>query len=285
MTTRVLAEPPSLAAAYAKAALGARLHRGDVLPDSVYTLPERPIDAAHLLTYQRLCGFRVGDVLPATYLHVLVFPLSMALMVQPGFPLALPGLVHVENEIRQLRPVRIEESVELRVHAADLRPRGAGRQVDLLAEARVGDELVWTGRSTYLRRGKASGSDGARPKREPAPRPAGPSSLIRVPGDIGRRYGAVSGDRNPIHLSALAAKVFGFPRAIAHGMWLKARVLAALEGRLPRSFSVSVAFKAPVLLPATVELFATHAASGWTLDLRDARRGQPHLLGSISRPI
>ena len=47
--------------------------------------------------------------------------------------------------------------------------------------------------------------------------------------DLGRRYAAISGDYNPIHLGALSAKLFGFKQAIAHGMWSKARCLAALD--------------------------------------------------------
>src|SRR5262249_52753293 len=114
------------------------------------------------------------------------------------------------------------------------------------------------------------------------PAQTGAVSVIRVPGDIGRRYGAVSGDRNPIHLHNLTAKAFGFPSAIAHGMWVTARTLAGLEGRLPDAYTVEVAFKLPVLLPATLSLAAAQTEDGWTLDLRSAKSGKPHLAGSIS---
>ena len=59
----------------------------------------------------------------------------------------------------------------------------------------------------------------------------------------------------------LTAKAFGFPRAIAHGMWSKARCLAALEGQLPDAFTTEVAFKRPILLPAKVE-FLTSVEGG-----------------------
>jgi acyl dehydratase len=95
--------------------------------------------------------------------------------------------------------------------------------------------------------------------------------------DAGRRYAAVSGDRNPIHLSRLAARAFGFPRAIAHGMWAKARCLAAFEGRLPAAYTVEVAFRAPILLPARVGFTVT----GQDFALHDARGGRPHLTGTI----
>jgi acyl dehydratase len=51
---------------------------------------------------------------------------------------------------------------------------------------------------------------------------------LSVPGNAGRAYGALSGDRNPIHLSALTSQLFGFKRPIAHAMYLVAR----LEGEL-----------------------------------------------------
>jgi acyl dehydratase len=276
-----LSAAPSLLPLYAKAAATAPLHRGDSLPSSVYTLADQTIDPAHLAAFQRVCGFPVSDVLPPTYLHVLAFPLSVALMTQRAFPFPLVGMVHVANSITLARAVRPDEKVSFTVRAADLRSHAAGRQFDLLAEARVGDEPVWSGRSTYLRRGKP---DSATPRsdarRELAPQ-SGTVALVRVPGDVGRRYGAVSGDRNPIHLHKLAAKAFGFPSAIAHGMWLKARTLATLQGRLPEAYTVDVAFKLPVLLPATVAISGEQDGRTWTLDVRSSRSGKPHLAGAV----
>jgi acyl dehydratase len=274
---------PSLLPLYAKAAATGPLHRGgDSLPESVYTLAEQEIDAAHLAAFQRVCGYRVTDVLPPTYLHVLAFPLSVALMTERSFPFPLVGMVHVANSIDVVRPVRVGERVSFLVRAADLRPHSAGKQFDLLAEATVDGEVVWSGRSTYLRRGKAA-DGGAKAEKRPELEPqSGPVSVVRVPGDIGRKYAAVSGDRNPIHLYNLTAKAFGFRSAIAHGMWLKARTLAALEGRLPEAYSVEVAFKLPVLLPANLAIATRSADGDWTLDVRDARSGKPHLAGTVT---
>ena len=75
------------------------------------------------------------------------------------------------------------------------------------------------------------------------------SAQWRLPGDLGRRYAGVSGDRNPIHLHDVPAKLLGFPRTIAHGMWTKARCLAALENRLPEAFAVEARFRRPVRCP------------------------------------
>jgi acyl dehydratase len=278
-----LSAPPSLLPLYAKAAATAPLHRGDALPDSVYTLKDQRIDRAHLAAFQRVCDYPVTDVLPPTYLHVLAFPLSVALMTERAFPFPLVGMVHVANSITLSRAVRADEQVSFRVRAADLRPHPAGRQFDLLAEATVDGEVVWSGRSTYLRRGKSDAKKSSE-ARTALPPQTGAIAQVRVPDDIGRRYGAVSGDRNPIHLHKLSAKAFGFPSAIAHGMWLKARTLATLEGRLPDAYAVEVAFKLPVLLPSSVAISGEQTGEEWTLDVRDARSGKPHLAGTVTQP-
>src|SRR5213079_1088449 len=125
-----------------------------------------------------------------------------------------------------------------------------GRQFDVVAEAFVGGEQVWHSTSTYLHREKTEQdekSEGGGKKRPKAP---AATATWDVGGDIGRRYGAVSGDMNPIHLHPLSAKLFGFKRNIAHGMWVKARCLAALDGDLGDSYDVAVRFKLPMPVPA-----------------------------------
>lgn len=282
-----LPAPPSTLSLYRKAIL----HRGSggtTGPADRLQVADQPIDAERLWRYQQLCGFRVSDVLPPTYLHLLTFPLSLALMTRPEFPFPVLGLIHVDNEISQHRPVRAGERVTVRTWATNYRPRPSGRVVDLCSEALVGDEIVWTEISSYLHRERPGGSTPDRaeiPEAEPKP-PAEPppnAPVIRwqAAADIGRRYAAVSGDRNPIHLHGLTAKAFGFRSAIAHGMWLKARTLAAFEGRLPEQFGVQVAFKTPVFLPSTVELQATSAESGWQFQVRGVRSGKPHLSGNF----
>jgi acyl dehydratase len=277
-----LRSAPGLAPMLVKAALTGPLHRGDELPDSSYELGEQRVDSEHLAAYDRVCGFRFTDRLPPTYLHVLAFPLSIALMTERSFPFPLVGAIHVGNSITVYRPVTLDEPVSLTVRGADLRAHPAGRQFDLLAEATVGGEPVWAGRSTYLRRGgeRATG----RPVRPPtaAEPPSAPTALVRVPADMGRRYAVVSGDWNPIHLHRLTARAFGFRTAIAHGMWLKARTLAVLEGRLPDAHTVEVAFKTAVPLPSAVAVTATQEEAGWRLDVRNSRSGKPHLSGTVS---
>jgi acyl dehydratase len=292
MTQQSLDETPSLPKLYPKAILGSLPlvggGGGDDLPDMELSLPDVTIDRGHLASYNRVCGFRLSDELPPTYLHVFAFPVAMRLMTDRSFPLPLLGLVHVRNRIVQRRPVRASESVTILVRAQDLRRTERGTQVDLVAEAEADGERVWSSTSTYLRRGSepsssssgsSNGKEGSAPE---GPEPGRAGATWPLAGDVGRRYARVSGDINPIHLHPVTAKLFGFPRAIAHGMWTKARCLAALEGLLPEPLQVDVEFRKPVLLPSKVSFASAATRDGArAIALRDARSGAPHLTGSV----
>ncbi|UZJ26751.1 MaoC/PaaZ C-terminal domain-containing protein [Rhodococcus antarcticus] len=280
MAPHTLTSPPGLAASYLRAALGALPrpgHRPSTLTDRELRLEGVRVDRGHLAEYTRVCGFGLRDTLPGTYPHVLGFPLQMHLMSAGDFPFPLLGLVHVANRIHVHRPVRAEEALGVTVRAAELRPHERGRQVDLVTEVDVAGERVWESTSTYLHRsGPAGGGSGGEPDAPTA------GARWRLDGGLGRRYAAVSGDRNPIHLHPWTARALGFPRAIAHGMWTAARCLADLEGRLPAGYVQEVGFRRPVLLPGTVAFTASEVDGRWSLDLRDARTGTPHLTGTVT---
>lgn len=318
---RTLSSSPSVLPSFARAAAsmipGASLlpfvpGRGKHIPEIDLRLGGVRVDPEKVAAYARVCGFTLRETLPATYPHVLAFPLHMAAMADGRFPFGAVGLVHIENRIVQHRPVGTGEELEIRVRTTPLEEHPRGRAFALVSEARVDGELVWEDTSRFLRRGGgSSGSGSARPEGQAA---GGPSTAVpqgapavgerggesaaggldeqaasgleggaewKLPGDLGRRYAAVSGDRNPIHMHSLLAKPLGFPRAIAHGMWTKARCVAALESRLPDAFAVEARFRKPILLPARV-LFAS-AEHGQQTDfaVRDAKRGAPHLEGHI----
>jgi acyl dehydratase len=255
---------------------------GGGLPGRVLALTDVETDRERLAAYDRVCGFALSDTLPPTYPHMLAFPLQLSLMTGGDFPYPAIGLVHIANRITQHRAIGAGELLSLRVWAADAEPHPSGTQFALRSEARVGEELVWEEESVNLRRG------GKDPEAQgPSIAPADSAGLSatatwRLAGDLGRRYGAVSGDLNPIHVHPLSARLFGFPTAIAHGMWTKAHCLAALTTELPGSFSVSVAFKRPVLLPATVTFAEAREGNQIRFGVRDAKRDTPHLDGAVT---
>jgi acyl dehydratase len=282
--TREHESAPALLPAYAKALVGALVPGGsDELPDHRLGLRSVGIDRERVADYNRVCGFGVRDAVPPTYPHILGFPLAMSLMTERSFPFALLGLVHVANRIEQRRPIAITDQPDISVWAENLRRHRRGRQLDMVTEAKVDGDVAWLEHSTYLRREKTEngGSEESAEDRGP-PSVAGESGAQwDVPGDIGRRYADVSGDRNPIHLHPISARLFGFPRAIAHGMWTKAHAIAAFEGRAPGSHVAEVEFRSPLLIPGRARLRSGARDGGWAFILESTDGEREHLTGSI----
>ena len=290
---RELDSAPRMRAIYPKAALGAGravlsrlpgLGGGEpALPDTELRLGGVEVDRERLAEYDRVCGFRLRDTLPPTYPHILAFPLSMRIMTGSDFPFPVVGMVHLRNRIQLRRPIGAGERLDLRVWTEDLRPHDKGSQFEIRAAAAAGGEPVWESWSTYLYRHGNGGGGGERSERERA-EPPRPQAQWKIPGDAGRAYAGVSGDSNPIHMHPLSGRLFGMPGAIAHGMWVKARCLAALEGHLPDALEADVSFKLPVVIPTTVSFASWPDGAGRGFALHDAKNEKPHLTGSV-RPL
>ena len=255
---------------------------GGEVPDTVLSLTEARLEPDRLAAYLRVCGFAPRDTLPATAPHLLAFGLHMALMTDGAFPVAPIGLVHSPTGSRC---------------TADRRRRGAGRQRPR-DRARAAPERALRSRSS-ARRASAGSSCGrstarccaaaaAASARQERRSGAEAQSLEvveqwRLPEDLGRRYAAISGDRNPIHLHPLAARLLGFPRAIAHGMWTKARCLAALQATLPDAYTVQVDFRKPIFLPGQVSFASARQPSATTFAVRSGDdQTTIHLQGAVS---
>ena len=293
METRTLQSPPSILPLYARAAAplipGASLlpfvpGRGGEIPQIELVLPAVRATSEQVAAYNGVCGFALRDHLPPTYPHVLAFPLHMAVMADGAFPFGAVGLVHVENRIAQHRRIGLDEELTIQVRPTKLQDHPKGRTFGLLTKVKSGRQIVWESTSTILRRSKTdadgpkTGHMGVISSRRQLEEGGGE---WRLAGDLGRRYAAVSGDRNPIHMHALSAKPLGFPRAIVHGMWTKAHCLAALESRLPNAFAVEVRFRKPILLPGRVEFASASDGDRIDFTVRDAKRGTPHLDGHL----
>lgn len=275
---------PSVLGVYGRAVLSALPvvgAKGDTLPDDTLVLRGLRVDPDNLAEYTKVCGLTFGDTLPLTYPFMLTFPVVMKLMVSKGFPFAAVGSVHAENVIEQYRPISVTEPLDVRVHAENMREHRKGLLVDVVSEVAVGREPVWRQTSTFLHQQRTSLS--GQPKHDPPEEqiPPVPTSTLRVDQKIISRYAAVSGDRNPIHVSTLGAKAFGFPKTIAHGMWSAAAALRAVEGKVPGAVTYAVKFGKPVLLPATVNLYARRDADGWDIALRHPKKLYPHLTATL----
>lgn len=251
----------------------------DSLPELSAEFKDLIIDEKHLNTFRHLCGFKQGSQIPATYLQTLAMPLVLNIMSHSQFPIRAIGKMHLRNQVSVLESFDLRQAVNLTASIGNSQLTSRGLEWNMNFTAKVDNQLVWSGFSTYLYECKTG--MGRREK----------SKLIRgdkpqdwfVPKGTGRRYGRISGDCNPIHLSTLSAKIFGFRSAIAHGMWSKARCLAALEDQLPDSgYSVDVDFHRPLFLPSKVKFYTRQLETGQYFSLFNYRGEKAYLTGLIS---
>ncbi|MCL8250784.1 hypothetical protein AERO_05245 [Aeromicrobium fastidiosum] len=290
MTTRVFTSAPSTLPLMLKAALpavpvlgglpGVRHAKGSV-PDVVLERHGVVTDPRHLDAYNEVCGFPRSDTLPATYPHMAAFALHMTLMTDTSFPFAPMGLVHLRNTITQHRPIRVDEAFDVSVRADDLRPHPKGSLIDIVTTVTIASDVVWDETMTLFSRHK-----GGAPEQSPAALTGVevPDGVVhwKLAGDLGRRYAAISGDRNPIHLYPLTAKAFGFPSNIAHGMWTLARSLSAVQNKLPDAFTNVAEFRKPILLPTTVVFGSSSDDDVLTFGVKGSRKPVPHLVGRVT---
>ncbi|GBE63659.1 dehydratase [Mycobacterium sp. MFM001] len=255
--------------------------RGDQLPSRTLTVKDVPIDRANVAAYAAVTGLRYGDNVPLTYPFALTFPTMMSLVTGFDFPFAAMGSVHIENHITQYRPIAVTDTVNISVHAENLREHRKGLLVDLVTDVSVGNDTAWHQVTTFLHQQRTSLSDEPKPPPQKQPKLPPPTAILRVSAGQIRKYASVGGDHNPIHTNPIGAKLFGFPTVIAHGMFSAAAVLVNLEGKLPDQVSYSVRFGKPLVLPGTAGLYVDQVDNGWDLNLRNIAKGYPYLTGTL----
>jgi len=260
---------------------------GSEVPRIESRLAKVVIDRKHLAQYSEICGAAAGATLPIAYPHILAMPLHLAMLGAEAFPVKLFGLVHVQNRIAMREPLSADEAAEIRCWIEGHRETERGQEFDLHTEYVVGGQPRWDETCTFLARKRQpagaaktttisrtveNGGDGVTIK----------SSSFRAPAGLGRRYGFISGDVNPIHMSDLSARAFGFPKAIAHGMWSLGRLVSDFEAsQFDGGCELNVSFKLPIYMPSWLMLQRWSIENGSAFALRDAQGEKPHLTGTL----
>ncbi|MCF8157146.1 MAG: hypothetical protein K9K35_14155 [Rhodoferax sp.] len=278
-------ETPSLAATFFRA-LGTGAKRPGLvksLPQVELVLPRVEINSQHVGKYSALCDFKMGQGVPLIYPQLLTFPLVTAYMCSPECPWPAMGTVHLANTIEQHKSLQAGDVVRVEMGTGSLFAHEKGQVFTLDLRILRGDELVWSATQSLLRVGVKETSGEPYASQIQVDAPLSCQTEFSAPADMGRRYGAVSGDRNPIHMAALSAKLFGFKRAIAHGMWTNARALSFLLPTTPvEQARLAVEFKTPLYLPGRAALWSARNGTTALFEVRDAKGQKPHLRGQLS---
>jgi acyl dehydratase len=281
MNTRHFSQLPKPYLAYPKVIQGLifKKPKGEkVLPQVEYVVDSFKVDQKHLKAYNEVCGFKNNGYIPAIYLAVLSQSLQMHMMTQEAFPFAILGLVHIRNQIKQTRKVGVNEQLTLSCQFGELQAHDKGVEFDFITTAKVGNEVVMEGTTTYLARHKTEAKAVSKTAEKKALAYA-VNAEWNVSENTGRRYALTSGDFNLIHIHAITAKAFGFKQAIAHGMWSKAKALASLS--LPEAYEADVQFKLPMYLPSTVEFLTAQTGQNTEFLIQNSKNKKPHVTGSV----
>lgn len=274
--------------------LGRRLPAGELaLPELTRELDATPriLDAGRLAAFRRVTGYPDDGCLPLTYPQVVAFPAQVALLADPRCPLPIAGMVHLTMHVRQRRPIGAGERLRIATRLTPGRTTARGFELELLTTVDAAGETLWEGRAGMLvRRQKAKGerlknaAKRVAPRLEtPPPRAPVTAKTWRVTPEMIRAYARVSRDVNPIHLTAATARLFGMPKAVAHGMWSISRLLSLAADRLGApNLSLTCAFKLPLFLPSTVTARAWTEGPGLELRLLNDDGTKPHVVATLT---
>ncbi len=200
-------------------------------------------------------------------------------------PVPLLGMVHLRNSIELYKALDYGYGYEVVVRVGETRRVPQGIEFDLITEFLDEGDKAWSAVTTILSRVAGPRAVVAKSATAvPAPLYAVDSQYhaLSVPANQGRRYAKVSSDYNPIHLYAQTARLFGFPKAIAHGMWTAAKILSLLEPKMgPLATRFDVKFKQPVLLPSKSTLKFQVQDGAAQFELLGARDSKALIEGSI----
>jgi len=230
-----------------------------------------------------------ATAIPTVYPETIFIGLLGTMITSSFFPLSPIGLVHTGQSIIQYRPIMPSEILDAHCRLDEIKRSDRGIEILCALEIRSGSELVWEGTTLFLSRNKAAMKNRKKKSGKTVEEPLTVREVIEVPKNTGLRYAAASGDYNPHHLYWFSARLLGFKRPIAHGMWSLARSISGIEkaSALHYPLKVEAAFKLPIFMPARIALGYEKSKAPDTDDdvisfeLKDEQQGLPHLVGTI----
>jgi len=247
-------------------------------------LPDKKV----IKNYRIVCGFSEDrpDIIPIPYLQTLFIGLLGKFITSSFFPVNPMGLIQVFQSFELKRPVTTNETLDLTCTLESINKTEKGIETGFILEVISGGEVVWKGISTFFTRSHVKKKKRYNKKDETI---LTKKETFLVPSDTGRKYALVSGDYNPHHLYTVLAKLFGFKKAIVHGMWSLARVIASLDREfgIHDAALVEASFKLPIFMPAAIALgYECHndkknQQAIIEFELRDEQKGLPHLKGRL----
>jgi hypothetical protein len=291
------------------------MYRPSYDPTYAPTLPEYGQQRQHVVLpehckrYNNLVAWPTGESnkVHPNYIQTLTLPMQLSMMTQSPFPFKAIGLVHLANRINVFELPECEGTLELNTHFGQVYSHKRGYVFEIHSDATNSGSVAVNATSFYLARTRNNKHFEELPEfnetilSQASSAEASSANVSALPKTLtqfffgensGRQYASVSGDYNPIHLWSFTSRLFGFKRAIAHGMFSHALALSALqraqEVDLSHNVSISAVFKQAIMLPETTQCMVTANSTkgvGFRLcsdDPQHPKKAKLHLNGCIT---
>jgi len=159
-----------------------------------------------------------GIVAPPMYAVVLTWPSIMGVIGDPDLKVDVVRLLHGEQDMEFLRPIRPGDKITSQAKVASIETRASGEtlMIEINAKNEAGEDVNRTLFNAFIRGGGRGGMDA----RVAEPARGEPIATVaqQVDKDQTYRYKEASGDFNPIHVDENFAKMAGLPGIIVHGL-------------------------------------------------------------------
>lgn len=235
-----------------------------------------------LADYRALSGLPADSELSVLYPHTVSFPLLMAVLSHPAFPLPIWRVLQVRNRLHLHEAIAPDAVLDFTVRGGACRVLEKGIEMDLSVTAERGGRTVFEGLNTFYSRGRF----GAAASAAPASPEVAPETTAewRMPGAGAWRYGRLSGDFNPLHMHDGYARRFGYPRAFAHPQRVIGQCLGHLDAASHAPMRLDTWIKGPVLYGAALGLRAESRPEGGAFALHVDGDPRPAIVGRFSTP-
>jgi hypothetical protein len=217
--------------------------------------------------YSDMCDWQYRESVPILFPHTVLGPLHLAMLTHKEFRLNLLGSVHLRNHLIQYQPLDPAGTYDVELRLETYRRRPKGIEFDLETTLKLANDPVWVSVSTFFVRSAVTGEDEVSPLSQVV-EDIGDDAVERFAFDVngwtGKKFGLLSKDINPIHMSSVLAKIFGFKRDLVHGMWSLARVSSSLieKGDMAGPLRIDALFKGPIYMKDRVRILTRPTDTG-----------------------
>jgi hypothetical protein len=247
------------------------------LPEMVATWRGQRFSPRELADFFELSGLPHGDELSILHPHTASFPMLMAMLSHPVFPLPIWRVLQVRNRMTQHEAIAPDAALDLTVRRGESRILEKGIEMDLCVKAEARGRVVFEAVNTFYARGRFGAAQAEAPA-SPAPGGA-PVTGWQMPVHGRFRYSRLSGDFNPLHLHDGYARRQGFARAFAHPQRAIGQCLAHLGAARHAAMTLEIWIKGPVFYGSRLALLAETRPEDGAFALHVDGDGRPAIVG------